>query len=179
HPFLDGNGRIGRLLLTLLLCAEGLLPQPLLYLSAYFERHRQKYYDLLLGVSQAGRWHDWVMYFLRGVAEQSQDAVKRSSRLLDLRQEYRQKLQSARASALLLQLVDELFSYPAISIARAAKQLDVTPRSAQLNVDRLMDEGILEEATGRKRNRVFIAPGIIRIIEAQEIDDGTGKDANK
>ncbi len=179
HPFLDGNGRIGRLLLTLLLCAEGLLPQPLLYLSAYFERHRQEYYDLLLGVSQAGRWHDWVMYFLRGVAEQSQDAVKRSSRLLDLRQEYRQKLQSARASALLLQLVDELFSYPAISIARAAKRLDVTPRSAQLNVDRLMDEGILEEATGRKRNRVFIAPGIIRIIEAQEIDDGTGKNENK
>ena len=179
HPFLDGNGRIGRLLLTLLLCAEGLLPQPLLYLSAYFERHRQEYYDLLLGVSRAGRWHDWVMYFLRGVAEQSQDAVKRSSRLLDLRQEYRQKLQSARASALLLQLVDELFSYPAISISRAAKRLDVTPRSAQLNVDRLMDEGILEEATGRKRNRVFIAPEIIRIIEAQEIDDGTGKDANK
>ena len=170
HPFLDGNGRIGRLLLTLLLCAEGLLRQPLLYLSAYFERHRQEYYDLLLGVSQAGRWHDWVMYFLRGVAEQSQDAVKRSNRLLDLRQEYRKELQSARSSALLLQLVDELFSYPAITIASAAKKLNVTPRAAQLNVDRLIEQHILEEVTGRKRNRIFVVPGIVTIIEAQKID---------
>jgi len=170
HPFLDGNGRIGRLLITLLLCVEGLLRQPLLYLSAYFERYRQDYYDLLLAVSRAGRWQDWVMYFLRGVAEQSRDAVKRSNRLLDLRQEYRRKLQAARSSALLLHLVDELFSYPAITISMAAKRLQVTPRAAQLNVDRLIDQDILKEATGRKRNRVFIAPGIMSVIEAQEID---------
>ncbi len=179
HPFLDGNGRVGRLLLTLLLCTEGLLSQPLLYLSAYFERYRRDYYNLLLGVSQSGRWYEWVMYFLRGVADQSQDAVRRSNRLLDLRQEYRQRLQSARSSALLLQLVDELFSYPAISISWAAKRLDVTPRAAQLNVDKLIAEGILEEMTGRKRNRVFITPGIMKIIEAQEIDDGTSKDKHK
>ena len=179
HPFLDGNGRVGRLLLTLLLCTEGLLSQPLLYLSAYFERYRRDYYNLLLGVSQSGRWYEWVMYFLRGVADQSQDAVRRSNRLLDLRQEYRQRLQSARSSALLLQLVDELFSYPAISISLAAKRLDVTPRAAQLNVDKLIAEGILAEMTGRKRNRVFITPGIMKIIEAQEIDDGTSKDKHK
>lgn len=179
HPFLDGNGRVGRLLLTLLLCTEGLLSQPLLYLSAYFERYRRDYYNLLLGVSQSGRWYEWVMYFLRGVADQSQDAVRRSNRLLDLRQEYRQRLQSARSSALLLQLVDELFSYPAISISWAAKRLDVTPRAAQLNVDKLIAEGILAEMTGRKRNRVFITPGIMKIIEAQEIDDGTSKDKHK
>ncbi len=179
HPFLDGNGRLGRLLLTLLLCTEGLLSQPLLYLSAYFERYRRDYYNLLLGVSQSGRWYEWVMYFLRGVADQSQDAVRRSNRLLDLRQEYRQRLQSARSSALLLQLVDELFSYPAISISWAAKRLDVTPRAAQLNVDKLIAEGILAEMTGRKRNRVFITPGIMKIIEAQEIDDGTSKDKHK
>lgn len=170
HPFLDGNGRIGRLVLTLLLCAEGLLPQPLLYLSAYFEHHRQDYYDLLLGVSQSGKWSEWVTFFLGGVAEQSRDAVKRSNRLLDLRQEYHRKFQSARSSALLLRLVDELFAYPAITISWAAKRMGVTPRSAQLNVDRLVKERILEEVTGRKRNRVYIAPGIIRIIEAQEID---------
>jgi Fic family protein len=170
HPFLDGNGRIGRLLITLLLCAEGLLRQPLLYLSAYFERYRKDYYDLLLAVSQAGRWHDWVIYFLLGVAEQSRDAVKRSNRLFDLRLEYHRKLQSARSSALLVRLVDELFAYPAITINHAAKSLDVTPRAAQLNVDRLIDQGILKEATGRKRNRVFIAPGIMSVIEAQEID---------
>jgi Fic family protein len=170
HPFLDGNGRIGRLLLTLLLCAEGLLPQPLLYLSAYFERHRQDYYDLLLGVSQSGKWSEWVTFFLRGVAEQSRDAVKRSNRLLDLRQEYHQKFQSARSSALLLRLVDELFAYPAITISRAAKRTGVTPRSAQLNVERRVKERSLAEARGRKRNRVYVAPGIIRVIEAQEID---------
>lgn len=170
HPFLDGNGRIGRLLLTLLLCVEELLPQPLLYLSAYFERHRQDYYDLLLGVSQSGRWSEWVTFFLGGVAEQSRDAVKRSNRLLDLRQEYHRKFQSARSSALLLRLVDELFAYPAITISQAAKRMSVTPRSAQLNVDRLVKERILEEVTGRKRNRVYVAPGIIRVIEAQKID---------
>jgi Fic family protein len=81
HPFLDGNGRIGRLLITLLLCVWDLLPQPLLYLSAYFEAHRQAYYDLLLVVSQRGEWEDWLIYFLHGVALQSRDAVVRIGRL--------------------------------------------------------------------------------------------------
>lgn len=167
HPFLDGNGRIGRLLLTLLLCAEGLLPQPLLYLSAFFERHRREYYRLLLVVSQSGQWSDWINFFLRGVAEQSRDAIRRSNRLMDLWQAYRQRLQSARSSALLLQLVDELFSYPVITIAQAAEHLNVTQRSAALNIEKLIDEGILNEATGRQRNRIFVAPKIIQIIEAE------------
>lgn len=169
HPFLDGNGRIGRLLLTLLLCTEKLLPQPLLYLSAFFERNRQDYYRLLLSVSQAGTWVEWITYFLRGVAEQSKDAVKRAHRLMELRETYRTKLQSARASALLLQLVDQLFSVPAVTIAGMTKSLKVTARSAQLNVDKLMAAGILREVTGRERNRIFAAPEIIRIVEAQEI----------
>lgn len=169
HPFLDGNGRIGRLLITLLLCAENLLSQPLLYLSAFFERNRQDYYRLLLAVSQFGAWNDWIDYFLRGVAEQSRDAVKRADLLLRLRQRYREKLQAARASALLLQLVDELCTVPAIDIANAAKKLNVTPRSAQLNVDKLIHAGILKEVTGRQRNRVFVAQEIIDIVEAPEI----------
>lgn len=82
HPFLDGNGRIGRLIITLLLCQEGALPEPLLYLSAYFERYRNDYYRLLLAVSQSGKWIDWISFFLRGVAEQSRDALVRSDRLL-------------------------------------------------------------------------------------------------
>jgi Fic family protein len=170
HPFLDGNGRIGRLILTLLLCAEGLLPQPLLYLSAYFEQHRQQYYDLLLAVSQTGAWSEWVIFFLRGVAQQSQDAVLRSDRLLNLWQECRRKLQSPRASALSLQLVDELFSYPAITAAWAAKRLDVTPRSAQLNIEKLVRAGILREETGKRRNRIFVAHEIVKIIEARKMD---------
>ena len=170
HPFLVGNGRVGRLLLTLLLCADGLLPKPLLYLSAYFERHRQRYYDLLLAISQRGAWSEWITFFLRGVAEQSHDAIRRSNRLIDLWQEYRQKLQSARTSPLSLRLVDELLSYPAISVAWAAKRLKVTHRSIQLNIEKLVRHGILREATGRRRNRIFVAPEIINILEAHKID---------
>lgn len=166
HPFLDGNGRIGRLLMALLLCSEGALSEPLLYLSAYFEQRREDYYRLLLGVSQAGRWDEWISFFLQGVAEQSKDAIGRSEQLLALWQTYRAVLQSARSSALQLQLVDELFSYPAITIGQAAKRLKVTQRSAQLNVEKLVRKGILREGTGKKRNRVFMALEIIKIIEA-------------
>lgn len=168
HPFLDGNGRVGRLLLTLLLCAEGLLPQPLLYLSAFFERHQQDYYRLLLAVSQSGAWSEWITYFLRGVADQSRDAIKRSSQLLDLWYEYRKRLQSARTSTLMLRLVDELFSYPVISVPWAAERLGVTQRAIRSHVDKLVSEGILEELTGRQRNRFFEAAQIMRIIEAEE-----------
>ena len=170
HPFLDGNGRIGRLLLTLLLCAEGLLPQPLLYLSAYFEQNRQQYYDLLLAVTQRGAWKEWLSFFLGGVAEQAQDAIRRSKRLMDLWRQYRQRLQSARTSALSLRLVDELFSYPAITIPQAAKRLQVTYGSAKLNIEKLARYGILRQATMRRRNRVFIAPEIVQIIEAPKAD---------
>jgi Fic family protein len=112
HPFRDGNGRIGRLLITLLLCERKLLPQPLLYLSAYLERNRNAYMDHLLAISQRGAWVEWVNFFLRGVAEQSQDAVERLNRLLELWRGYRQKLQLAQSSALCLKLVDELFRIP-------------------------------------------------------------------
>jgi len=166
HPFLDGNGRVGRLLIILLLCAERLLPQPLLYLSAYFERNRKQYYDLLLEVSQEGNWAEWIRFFLRGVEEESRDAVKRSDKLLRLWQGYRERFQSARSSALLLRLVDELFSRPAITVSWAATRLRITPRAAQLNIDKLVASGILKEATGRQRNRIYVANGIVRIVDA-------------
>ena len=169
HPFLDGNGRIGRLLITLLLCKEGALSEPLLYLSAYFERYRNEYYRLLLAVSQAGTWGDWISFFLRGVAEQSRDALARSARLLNLWQDYRGEFQSARSSALQLRLVDQLFAYPAITATQAAKFLKVTHRSAQLNIDKLIHKGILKEVTGKQRNRVFVAPQIVKIIEAPSV----------
>ncbi len=170
HPFLDGNGRIGRLLITLLLCKEGALSEPLLYLSAFFERNRSDYYRLLLAVSQAGRWADWISFFLRGVAEQSRDALARSGRLLNLWKHYRNEFQSARSSALQLRLVDQLFAYPAITVTQAAKLLKVTHRSAQLNIDKLIRRGILKEATGKQRNRVFVALDIVKIIEAQHVN---------
>jgi Fic family protein len=165
HPFLDGNGRIGRLLLIPLLCAEKPLPQPMLYLSAYFEKNRQEYYRLLLAVSQDGRWEEWVSFFLRGVAEQSQDAVTRSEKLLALWQDYRRRSQSVRSSALLLTLVDELFNRPFLTFSQAKEALNVTFRSAQMNVQKLIDAKILEELPGRKYGRIFMARAILNILE--------------
>jgi Fic family protein len=137
-------------------------------LSAFFERYRDEYYRRLLEVSQHGKWKEWIVYFLRGIASQARDAIGRSDSLLALWQKYRKDLQEARASALLLQLVDELFSYPAITNHTAAEKLSVTPRSAQLNIEKLERANILREATGKQRNRVYIAPEIISIIEEGE-----------
>jgi Fic family protein len=165
HPFLDGNGRIGRLLITLLLTIEGVLPGPLLYLSAYFEKSRNEYYRGLLRVSLEGAWIEWVEYFLRGVAEQAGDAVARAERLVRVRDEFRERLVRSKASATALRLVDELFAHPALSVAQAARALGVTPRSGQSTVDKLVAAGILRESTGRKRNRAYVADEILRAVE--------------
>ncbi len=168
HPFLDGNGRIGRLLLTLLLVSENVLPQPMLYLSAYFERHRDEYYRRLLAVSRDGQWIEWISFFLRGVAEQSRDAVRRSEKLLGIWQRYRQQFQTARSSASLLKLIDELFHQPYLTISSAKSVLNVTFRSASLNVEKLVTAGILEELPGRTYARVFRAREIIEALEAND-----------
>ncbi len=160
HPFNDGNGRIGRLLIALQLCRENLLPDPLLYLSAWFESHRQEYYDGLLAVSREGRWSEWISFFLRGVADQARDAIVRAGKLLALREEFRGRLQTARTSALALRLLDQLFELPGLTVPFAANLLDVTPRAAQQNVDKLVRAGILREVTGRKRGRIYLAEGI-------------------
>jgi Fic family protein len=169
HPFLDGNGRIGRLLITLLLCTEKVLPQPMLYLSAFFERHRDEYYRRLLAVSQRGEWVPWLSFFLRGVAEQSRDAVQRAEALLSLWQRYRAQLQTARASALVLRLIDDLFGRPYLTISQAAERLGVTFRSASLNVGKLVKAGILEELPGRNYGRIFRARAIVEVLEAQNV----------
>ena len=166
HPFLDGNGRVGRLLTTLLLCAWGLLPQPLLYLSAYFEAHRQAYYDHLLAVSERGAWEAWLRFFLRGVRQQSGDAVLRARRLQQLREEYRQRLQGARAAARLLRMVDLLLARPIVSIPQAAQALGVSHQSAGRYVEALQAAGILREITGRARDRAYRADAVLEAISA-------------
>jgi Fic family protein len=165
HPFLDGNGRIGRLLITLLLCAWNLLPQPFLYLSAYFVAHQQDYYDLLLAVSQRGAWGDWLEFFLSGVAEQARDAVVRAGRLLDLRERYREQFQAARAAARLLQLVDLLFAQPILTVREVEAALSVNFTTAQRYVDQLEEPGLLREITGQTRNRVYRADEVLQAIE--------------
>ena len=165
HPFLDGNGRVGRLLITLLLCAWDLLPEPLLYLSAYFQSHRQTYYDLLLATSREGAWDAWLSFFLRGIAAQARDAVARAGRLQDLRERYREQFQSERAAARLLQTVDLLFAQPLITVREAESALEVNFSTAQRYVDQLEEAGILREITGQARNRVYRAEQIIQAIE--------------
>lgn len=169
HPFLDGNGRIGRLLITFMLCAEGVLPVPLLSPSAYFDQHQQEYYERLLAVSKTGEWTEWISFFLKGIAQQSEDAIHRSDKLLELWKKIKEKLHSARSSAIQLKLIDALFASPAMTVSYAKKILDVTPRSAQLNIDKLVKEGILKEETGKQRNRIYVAHEILNIIEASEI----------
>lgn len=166
HPFWDGNGRVGRLLITLLLCSEGLLPQPLLYLSAYFERNRREYYRLLLDVSHSGHWIDWVRFFLNGVSEEARDAVARSNQLLVLRQEYREKLHAQKVPVRTLELMEMLFIEPVVTVLGARQRLKVTTRSAQQNVDKLLQAGIVREVTGKQRYRVYVAQKIMQIVEA-------------
>jgi Fic family protein len=166
HPFRDGNGRIGRLLLSLLLCDWKLLPKPLLYLSAYFDKHRDAYFDHLLAVSQRGAWNDWIAFFLQGIAEQSLDAVERSKKLLELRLEYQVKLQANRASALTLRLVDCLFDLPAMTVPLAQTKLHVSYPGAKHNVLKLVSAGILQLADGRHHPKLYLAPGILELISA-------------
>jgi Fic family protein len=170
HPFLDGNGRPGRLLISLLLCERGLLTQPLLYLSSYFERNRDEYMDHLLAISQRGQWTAWIDFFLKGVGHQSKLAVARSNALLKLRDEYRSLIQGFTKSSSAIRLVDWLFEQPAVTVNQVADRLGLTHRAASMNVQKFIEKNILEEATGKERNRVYIAPEIIRTIQQDEAE---------
>jgi Fic family protein len=172
HPFHDGNGRIGRLLITLMLCERNILPQPLLYLSAYFEKHRSDYYDGLLQVSQQAAWEDWIEFFAAGVTEQAQDAIRRARGMLDLWRGYRKTMQQRSQSSKVLQLVDQLFASPFITIPGAAKLLQVTYAAAQQNVEKLIKAKILRAVQPkRKKNRVYFAPQVLRLLEAESAPD--------
>jgi len=166
HPFGDGNGRLGRLLLTILLADWGLLPQPLLYLSAFFEDHRQDYYDLLLRVSERGDWSDWVLFFLSGVTEQARDAADRVKRLQDLQREWRERLAGVQGSGSLLRLVDELIATPLLTVGQAQRALGVTYRTAGLSVRKLVDAGVLRPLDERAYGRRFVADRVLEIISA-------------
>jgi Fic family protein len=163
HPFLDGNGRVGRLLVSFLLCEWELLAQPLLYLSAFFERRQSEYYDRLLRVSLHGEWGAWVAFFLEGVSVESRDAVERSQRLRALRDDYRARLQKARASALPLRLVDALFDRPALTVRQARELLGVTYPAARGNLDKLVAAGILEPRPSHPKT--YLATEIVRLLQ--------------
>lgn len=172
HPFNDGNGRVGRLLITLMLCERGVLSQPLLYLSAFFDEHREEYYDHLLAVSRHGHWEAWIEFFARGVAEQAIDAALRTRRLLGLAREYTQLAIHAGQSAKALLLIDELFSLPYITVHRVKQVTGTQAKTAGRLIDGLVTLGILHEITNQKRNRIFCADRINELLDKPLTPEG-------
>ncbi len=162
HPFLDGNGRVGRLLITLFLVERGRLSQPLLYLSAYIEAHRQDYYDLLQGVRTDGHWEAWIRFFLAGVTETARAAIRQAGDLMDLREASRARLLGKPRA---LALLDGLFVNPYVTVPRAVRLLGVSNPTARQAVRDLQDEGMLEEVPGRAWPRLYLARPILRVIE--------------
>jgi Fic family protein len=167
HPFVDGNGRVGRLLVVLLMVEWGLLPAPLLDLSAYIEPRREAYYGGLLAVSTQGDWNRWFAFFLDVVAHQARDALHRARALQDLREQMRARAAIGRASVSALRLVDALFDVPMLTIPRAQRLLGVTHRAASQNIDKLLGLGILQETRHGRRPRLFIAPEVMRAVELE------------
>ena len=165
HPFLDGNGRIGRLLVALLLCQRNVLSKPLLYLSAYFEQNRGKYYDLLLKVSQSGEWRQWIEFFLTAVTEQAGDALSRSRKLLELLRQYSQMVREKNLSPTTSLLVELIFMKPVLNVKTAQESLKVSYPSAQLALSSLVKIGILTEITGRKRDKAYSAKEILTALD--------------
>ena len=164
HPFLDGNGRIGRLLITFMLLEKGLLSQPLLYLSDFFEQHRDEYYRLLLNVSQKGDWKAWLTFFLNGVRQQSEDALSTIQKLLELQNRYRAVGTGRKVPKSVNRLIDYLFASPIISISALSKAWKMPFPTVQRGVDYLIEKDILREVTGGKRNRLFVADEIFDTI---------------
>ena len=164
HPFRDGNGRIGRLLLPLLLVRDTRLDEPVLYLSAYLERHRKQYMDLLLAVSQRGAWLEWVHFFLEGVKQSAIESLEQTDTLLALRERYHDQCRSARSFGVLQQLIDGLFGSPSTTMTTTARALKITPAAASANIRKLTEGGVLREVTGRKRDQVFVAHEILKFM---------------
>lgn len=157
HPFLDGNGRMGRLLITFLLCKRGVLARPLLYLSAFLKHHRDDYYDKLQAVRTDGAWEPWLLFFLRGVHSVATEAHATAVKILALREQFQTVLANeGRAGANLVRALDVLFSQPFLSAATLEKRLGVSHVAANAQIERLQRIGVLEETTGFRRNRRFL-----------------------
>ena len=155
HPFLDGNGRVGRLLITFLLCQRQVLRRPLLYLSHYLKRNKAEYYDRLTAIRQAGDWEGWLNYFLRGVSEASLEATDTARKILDLRERHRERLQEVTSTANALLLLDQLYQQPITTVSLVTRWLEVSFATANKLVAQFVAAGLLDEMTGFGRNRRF------------------------
>lgn len=170
HPFLDGNGRVGRLLITFLLCEKHVLQKPVLYLSHWFKRHRQTYYDRLQAVRDEGDWEAWLTFFLRGVAEVSEQATQTARRILALREEHRTRITDhfGRAAGNGHRVLETLYRRPIVSVKQVREMTGTTNPAANELVRRFVEQGILLEVTGQKRNRRYRYDGYVRLFS-----DGT------
>jgi len=157
HPFLDGNGRIGRLLISFLLCQRGILLKPVLYLSHFFKQNRAEYYERLQAVRDHGAWEEWLAFFLRGVRSVSGEATATARRILALREEHRAAVTTGlgRAAANAHRVLEYLYQHPILSVPEVQTLIGTTYPAANNVVTRLAALGILQEITGYKRNRVF------------------------
>lgn len=165
HPFLDGNGRLGRLLITFLLCAQGILKEPILYLSLYFKTHRRHYYDLLQQVRERGDWEAWLAFFLEGVAETSVQAADAAREILNLFDADRDRIEElGRPAASALRVHQLLQQKPIIAIPDAAQRLSISAPTIAKSVHHLERLGILREITGRQRRRLFAYDGYLQIL---------------
>lgn len=163
HPFLDGNGRVGRLLLSLMIYEQCNLSKPWLYLSAFFDKYKDEYIDLLFQVSSKGNWNDWIKFCLRGTIEQSKDAIRRFDELLKLRVQYMELLGKSGGNIRLNRLIEHLFESPAITISQLAKMCDISYPTARTDIERLVSGEILMESDISERPKIYFAPRIIDI----------------
>ncbi len=157
HPFLDGNGRMGRLLVTFLLTERGILGKPVLYLSHYFKKHRQEYYERLQEVRDRGEWEAWLAFFLRGVIEVASEATETARRILSLREEHRSLIvgEFGRSTASALTVLESLYRRPIVTVSDIEETTGTSYAAANALVSRLVALGLLEEITGFARNRRF------------------------
>jgi Fic family protein len=164
HPFLDGNGRVGRLLITLFLIERQILLTPLLYLSAFFEAARRDYYDGLRGISERGEWNEWLEYFLQGVARMSEDALSRASRINKKLADWQKKVAGDSTNSP-LRIVELLAANPFITVKGAAEKLDVAFTTAQRAIEKLERLEIVKQKGNAKRDRVYCAQALLDILE--------------
>jgi len=164
HPFPDGNGRVGRLLLPILLAAHDVMPLPLLYISPFIEKHKDEYNDLMLDVSRNGKWESWISFFACAVEATAYETIQKIDQIAALKTNYLERVQHARASGLLPKLLDLVFDTPIISIPHAKGYLNITYRAAKQNVDKLVKMEMLTSIPNSDRPKLFICPELFRII---------------
>ena len=169
HPFSDGNGRVGRLLITLLLVHQGILHRPLLYLSVFLKRHRSEYYEQLMGVRESGDYEGWLEFFLAGVAETAEEATVKARAIVALREEHRAFIQEHGLSTNAFRLLDLLFNRPLVDVGLVRDSLGITFATANKLVEGLQELNLLREITGRKRDRIFRFEPYLRFFEEEEL----------